>query len=155
MDALLPIMEATGVPCLERAREDARLRHDGHTAILLGAVKHLAETRAFSGTLVAIFQPAEEGGGGAKVMVEGGLFERFSIEEVYALHNMPGMEVGTLTLSNSVMLAASDRFNLKIVGTGGHAAPNRCVISSSTQIVTSITVTKSSLGNGSSGLSLI
>ncbi|MCZ4093101.1 M20/M25/M40 family metallo-hydrolase [Ensifer psoraleae] len=122
MDALLPIMEATGVPCLERAREDARLRHDGHTAILLGAVKHLAETRAFSGTLVAIFQPAEEGGGGAKVMVEGGLFERFSIEEVYALHNMPGMEVGTLTLSNSVMLAASDRFNLKIVGTGGHAA---------------------------------
>ncbi|MCZ4093094.1 M20 family metallopeptidase [Ensifer psoraleae] len=122
MDAL-PIPEATGLPYASTIPGMMHAcGHDGHMAILLGAVKHLAETRAFSGTLVAIFQPAEEGGGGAKVMVEGGLFERFSIEEVYALHNMPGMEVGTFALSDSVMLAASDRFNLKIVGTGGHAA---------------------------------
>ncbi|MFC3320541.1 M20 aminoacylase family protein [Mesorhizobium cantuariense] len=122
MDAL-PIIEATNLPYASATR--GRMHacgHDGHMAILLGAVKHLAATRAFSGTMVAIFQPAEEGGGGAKMMAEDGLFERFGIEEVYALHNMPGMKVGTFALSGGVMLAASDRFDIKILGKGGHAA---------------------------------
>ncbi|RWE18758.1 MAG: amidohydrolase [Mesorhizobium sp.] len=122
MDAL-PILEATGLP--HASAVHGRMHacgHDGHMAILLGAAKHLAATRAFPGTLVAIFQPAEEGGGGAKVMAEDGLFERFGIEEVYALHNMPGMDVGTFALSDSVMLAASDRFDIRILGKGGHAA---------------------------------
>ncbi|MGX5832351.1 M20 aminoacylase family protein [Mesorhizobium sp. 43Arga] len=122
MDAL-PILEVTGLPYASATvgRMHA-CGHDGHMAMLLGAVKHLAGTRAFPGTLVAIFQPAEEGGAGAKVMVEDGLFERFGVEEVYALHNMPGMEVGTFSLSDDVMLAASDRFDIKIIGKGGHAA---------------------------------
>ncbi|WP_027170272.1 M20 aminoacylase family protein [Mesorhizobium sp. WSM3224] len=122
MDAL-PIIEATG---LSYASADAgRMHacgHDGHMAILLGAVNQLAKTRAFTGTLVAIFQPAEEGGGGAKVMAEDGLFERFGIEEVYALHNMPAMAIGTFAISEGVMLAAADRFDIKIIGKGGHAA---------------------------------
>ncbi|ESZ57335.1 amidohydrolase [Mesorhizobium sp. L103C119B0] len=122
MDAL-PILEATGLPYASAAHGHMHAcGHDGHMAILLGAVRYLAATRAFSGTVVAIFQPAEEGGGGAKVMLEDGLFERFGIEEVYALHNMPGMEVGTFALSGDVMLAASDRFDIKILGKGGHAA---------------------------------
>ncbi|WP_348528102.1 MULTISPECIES: amidohydrolase [unclassified Mesorhizobium] len=122
MDAL-PILETTGLPYASATK--GRMHacgHDGHIAILLGTVKHLASSRAFSGTLVAMFQPAEEGGGGAKVMLEDGLFERFGIEEVYALHNMPGMDVGTFALSSGVMLAASDRFDIKILGKGGHAA---------------------------------
>ncbi|MER9070908.1 M20 family metallopeptidase [Mesorhizobium sp. M0902] len=122
MDAL-PIIEVTGLPYASAVHGHMHAcGHDGHMAVLLGAVKHLAATRAFPGTLVAIFQPAEEGGGGAKVMAEDGLFERFGIEEVYALHNMPGMEVGTFGLSSGVMLAASDRFDIQIVGKGGHAA---------------------------------
>ncbi|MER9859104.1 MULTISPECIES: M20 aminoacylase family protein [unclassified Mesorhizobium] len=122
MDAL-PILEATGLPYASATKGCMHAcGHDGHMAILLGAVKHLAAMRAFPGTLVAIFQPAEEGGGGAKVMAEDGLFERFGIEEVYALHNLPGMEVGTFGLSSGVMLAASDRFDIQILGKGGHAA---------------------------------
>ncbi|MER8371006.1 amidohydrolase, partial [Mesorhizobium sp. M1378] len=122
MDAL-PIIEATGLLYASAVHGHMHAcGHDGHMAILLGAVKHLAATRAFPGTLVAIFQPAEEGGGGAKVMAEDGLFERFGIEEVYALHNLPGMEVGTFGLSSGVMLAASDRFDIQIIGKGGHAA---------------------------------
>lgn len=122
MDAL-PILEATGLPYASSSEGKMHAcGHDGHTAILLGAVKHFAATRAFPGTLIAIFQPAEEGGGGAKVMAEDGLFERFGIEEVYALHNLPGMDIGTFALSRGVMLAASDRFDIKILGKGGHAA---------------------------------
>ncbi|MDX8450875.1 M20 aminoacylase family protein [Mesorhizobium captivum] len=122
MDAL-PILEATGLPYASATQGHMHAcGHDGHMAILLGAVKHLTSTRAFSGTMVAIFQPAEEGGGGAKVMADDGLFERFGIEEVYALHNMPGMEVGTFALSDGIMMAASDRFDIKILGKGGHAA---------------------------------
>ncbi|WP_246501850.1 M20 aminoacylase family protein [Mesorhizobium caraganae] len=122
MDAL-PILEATGLSYASAV--SGRMHacgHDGHMAILLGAVNRLAKTRAFTGTLVAIFQPAEEGGGGAKVMAEDGLFERFGIEEVYALHNMPAMDIGTFAISEGVMLAAADRFDIKILGKGGHAA---------------------------------
>ncbi|MER9128064.1 M20 family metallopeptidase [Mesorhizobium sp. M0959] len=122
MDAL-PMFETSGLPYGSAVHGKMHAcGHDGHMAILLGAVKHLATTRGFSGTLVAIFQPAEEGGGGAKVMADDGLFERFGIEEVYALHNLPGMDVGTFALSGGVMLAASDRFDIKILGKGGHAA---------------------------------
>ncbi|MEI9425343.1 M20 family metallopeptidase [Mesorhizobium sp. Cs1299R1N1] len=122
MDAL-PITEATGLPYA--STHSGRMHacgHDGHMAILLGAVCHLASTRAFSGCLVAIFQPAEEGGAGAKVMVDDGLIEKFEVEEVYALHNMPGMDVGTFAISDGAMLAASDRFDIRIIGKGGHAA---------------------------------
>ncbi len=113
MDAL-PIAEATGaahastVPGVMHA-----CGHDGHTAMLLGAARHLAETRAFSGTAVVIFQPAEEGGGGGREMVEDGLMERFGIDEVYGLHNMPGRPVGAFAIRPGPALAASDVFDIR------------------------------------------
>lgn len=94
--------------------------HDGHTAMLLGAAKHLAATRAFAGTVVFIFQPAEEGEGGAKVMVEEGLFDRFPVDGVYGLHNWPGMEVGTFAIKSGAMMAAYRSFNVTVTGHGAH-----------------------------------
>lgn len=96
--------------------------HDGHTAMLLGAAKYLAETRNFDGTAIVIFQPAEEGGAGGKAMVEDGLMERFGIEEVYGLHNMPGRPAGTFGIRAGGIMAATDEFNVVIEGVGGHAA---------------------------------
>ena len=96
--------------------------HDGHTAILLGAAQYLAETRNFDGRAVLIFQPAEEGGGGGNVMVEEGLMERWSIDEVYGLHNMPGHPVGAFAIRGGPLLAAADEFDIIITGQGGHAA---------------------------------
>jgi amidohydrolase len=96
--------------------------HDGHTAMLLGAAKYLAETRNFSGTAVVIFQPAEEGGAGGKAMVQDGLMERFGIQEVYGMHNYPSLPVGQFALRPGPMLAAADRVFIDIEGRGGHAA---------------------------------
>ena len=96
--------------------------HDGHTATLLGAAKYLAETRNFAGTVHFLFQPAEEGGGGGRVMVEEGLFDRFPCDTVYALHNDPALPLGTAACVPGVIMAASDRLKITIKGRGGHAA---------------------------------
>ncbi len=96
--------------------------HDGHTAMLLGAAKYLAETRNFDGTAVIIFQPAEEGGAGGKAMVDDGLIENFKIDEVYGMHNMPGIPVGEFAIRKGAMMAATDTFSIEIEGKGAHAA---------------------------------
>lgn len=119
----LPIEEATG---LDYASKHPGIMHacghDGHTAMLLGAAQYLAETRNFDGRVVLIFQPAEEGGGGGREMCKDGLMERWSIDEVYGLHNMPGTEVGSFHIRAGAMLAATDEFDITITGKGGHAA---------------------------------
>jgi hippurate hydrolase len=96
--------------------------HDGHTALLLGAAKGLAETRSFDGAVYFIFQPAEEGGAGAARMIEDGLFERFDIAEVYGLHNNPGSDIGTFQIRPGPLLAAADTFDIKVRAKGGHGA---------------------------------
>jgi hippurate hydrolase len=96
--------------------------HDGHTAMLLGAAKYLAETRNFAGTAVVIFQPAEEGGAGGLAMVKDGLISRFGIEEVYGMHNYPGLPLGEFGIRSGAMMAAADHIEIAIEGKGGHAA---------------------------------
>lgn len=96
--------------------------HDGHTAMLLGAARYLADTRNFAGTAVVIFQPAEEGGGGGKAMVDDGLMDRFGIGEVYGMHNYPGMPVGSFGIRPGPMMAAADALTIDIEGVGAHAA---------------------------------
>lgn len=96
--------------------------HDGHTAMLVGAARYLAATRQFDGTAVLIFQPAEEGMGGARVMIEDGLFERFPVQSIYAMHNWPAMRPGTVGINGGAMMAAADRVTIDIAGRGGHGA---------------------------------
>jgi len=96
--------------------------HDGHTAMLVGAARYLAETRNFDGTAVLIFQPGEEGFAGARVMIEDGLFDRFPVQSVFAMHNWPGMPVGTVGLNAGAMMAAADRVTIEVTGKGGHGA---------------------------------
>lgn len=96
--------------------------HDGHTAMLVGAARYLAETRDFDGTAVLIFQPGEEGFAGARVMIEDGLFDRFPVQSVFAMHNWPGMPVGTVGINRGAMMAAADRFTIEVTGRGGHGA---------------------------------
>jgi amidohydrolase len=96
--------------------------HDGHTTMLVGAARYLAETRNFDGTAVLIFQPGEEGYGGAQVMIEDGLFERFPVEAAYAMHNWPAMQPGMVGINPGPMMAAADRITITITGKGGHGA---------------------------------
>jgi len=122
MDAL-PIHEATGVAyASETPGAMHACGHDGHTAMLLGAARYLAETRNFNGTVVVIFQPAEEGGGGGREMCEDGLMERFGVQEVYGMHNWPGMPDGTFAIRQGPFFAATDLFKVEVRGVGGHAA---------------------------------
>ncbi|MCJ2036600.1 M20 aminoacylase family protein [Methylobacterium sp. J-068] len=122
MDAL-PIEEVRDLPY--RSTVPGRMHacgHDGHTAMLLGAARYLAETRDFDGTAVMIFQPAEEGGGGGEAMVRDGLMERFGVEAVYGMHNIPGQALGTFAIRPGPIMASTDRFTITIEGKGGHAA---------------------------------
>ncbi len=122
MDAL-PITEAgQSQYCSTKPGLMHACGHDGHTAVLLGAAKYLAQTRNFNGTAVLIFQPAEEGLGGAKAMLDDGLFERFPCDEIYALHNWPALPPGTIGINPGPMMAASDKFEIVIEGRGGHGA---------------------------------
>ncbi len=122
MDAL-PMPEQTGLPYASQTPNVMHAcGHDGHTATLLGAAKYLAETRNFAGTVNFLFQPAEEGGGGGRVMVEEGLFDRFPCDSVYALHNDPSLPLGTAACVPGTIMAASDRLFITIKGRGGHAA---------------------------------
>jgi hippurate hydrolase len=119
----LPMHETGSVAHKSKvARRMHACGHDGHTTMLLGAARYLAQTRNFDGTVNLIFQPAEEGGGGGRVMVEEGLFKRFPVDAVYALHNWPGLPVGKMAVRAGPMMAATDEIKIKVSGRGGHAA---------------------------------
>jgi hippurate hydrolase len=122
MDAL-PIDEANAFE--HRSRHSGRMHacgHDGHTAMLLGAARHLAQRRDFHGTISFIFQPAEEGGAGAKAMIEDGLFEKFPVDAVFGMHNWPGIPAGTFGVRAGALLASSNEFGIRVKGIGSHAA---------------------------------
>ena len=141
MDAL-PIEEQTN---LDYASKTPGLMHacghDGHTAMLLGAARYLAETRNFAGDAVVIFQPAEEGGAGAAAMIKDGLMERFAIDQVYGMHNGPGIPVGSFAIRPGPIMAATDSIDFRIEGLGGHAArPHICIdpVLAGAQLITAL-----------------
>ncbi len=122
MDAL-PIVEATGLPYASSTSGKMHAcGHDGHTSILLTSARYLAETRDFSGTLNVIFQPAEEGGAGARAMVRDGLFKRFPCDAVFGLHNWPGVPTGQFGFITGPAMASVDKVTVRIIGKGGHGA---------------------------------
>ena len=128
MDAL-PIEEETNLPYASKTKGLMHAcGHDGHTAMLLGAARYLSETRNFAGDAVVIFQPAEEGGAGAAAMIKDGLMERFAIDQVYGMHNGPGIPVGSFAIRSGPIMAATDAIDIRIEGHGGHAArPHKCI----------------------------
>ncbi|MFZ5964620.1 M20 aminoacylase family protein [Thalassococcus sp. BH17M4-6] len=141
MDAL-PIHEQTGLDYASKT--DGAMHacgHDGHTAMLLGAAQYLSETRNFDGTVVVIFQPAEEGGGGGREMCNDGMMERFGIQEVYGMHNWPGRPLGSFAIRSGPFFAATDLFDIVIEGKGGHAAKPQETVDSTVvaaQVVTAL-----------------
>ncbi|MDF3414072.1 amidohydrolase [Sulfitobacter sp. M57] len=139
MDAL-PIHEQTGVEYASKTPNAMHAcGHDGHTAMLLGAAQYLAETRNFDGTCVVIFQPAEEGGGGGKEMCDDGMMDRWGIQEVYGMHNWPGMPTGSFGIRTGPFFAATDLLEIEVEGLGGHAAkPNETI---DTTVVTAHIIT--------------
>ena len=122
MDAL-PIHEETGKPWASKVPGKMHAcGHDGHTTMLLGAARHLVESRAFDGTVIVIFQPAEEGGAGARAMIEDGLFARWPCDEVYGMHNRPNLPVGQFTIASGSIMGSVDEVKITITGRGSHAA---------------------------------
>jgi amidohydrolase len=141
MDAL-PIEEETNLPY--RSKISGKMHacgHDGHTAMLLGAAQRLAQTRDFAGKAVVIFQPAEEGGAGAMAMIDDGLMDKFGIEEVYGMHNMPALPIGSFKLRKGPTMASADEITILVEGRGGHGAmPHQCIdpVVIGAQIVTAL-----------------
>jgi len=141
MDAL-PIDEETNLPY--RSRTPGKMHacgHDGHTAMLLGAARRLAETRDFAGNAIVIFQPAEEGGAGAMAMIDDGLLDQFGVEQVYGMHNWPGSPVGAFCIRKGALMAAADEITIRIEGKGGHGAmPHLCIdpVMVGAQIITTL-----------------